>query len=88
MPSIGTRLQPNRTHAGIGGPASHRYWTHRIRDRMEEDNALSIGVAAWCAGDRVGDPVSDLSLSTERESALDAVSRELNEGVVTIRRLF
>jgi hypothetical protein len=65
---------------------------------MEEDNALSIGVAAWCASDRVGDPVSDLSLTAalrtrlnakiERESARDAVSRGLNEGVVTIRRLF
>jgi hypothetical protein len=29
---------------------------------MEEDNALSTGLAAWRAGDCVGDPVSDLSL--------------------------
>jgi hypothetical protein len=58
---------------------------------MEEDNALSTGLVAWCAGDCVGDLVPDLSLNergTERESARHAVSRELNEGVVTIRRLF
>jgi hypothetical protein len=60
---------------------------------MEEDNALSAGLAAWCAGDRVGDPVSDFSLTAALRTRLnakarDAVSRELNEGVVTIRRLF
>jgi aminoglycoside phosphotransferase (APT) family kinase protein len=60
---------------------------------MEEDNALSTGLAAWCAGDRVGDPVSDFSLIAAlrtilNASARDAVSRGLNEGVVTIRRLF
>ena len=46
---------------------------------MEEDNALSTGMAAWCAGDRVGDPVSDLSLITERKSARHAVSRGLKK---------
>jgi hypothetical protein len=60
---------------------------------MEEDNALSTGLAAWRAGDRVGDPVSDLSLTAAVRTKLnararDAVSRGLNEGVVTIRRLF
>jgi CreA protein len=56
---------------------------------MEEDNALSTGLAAGCAGDRVGDPVSDFSLNTFLNAkARNPVSRGLNKGVVTIRRLF
>jgi len=50
---------------------------------MEEDNALSTGMAAWCAGDRVGDPVSDLSLITERKSARD-VTRDARDGRVVV----
>src|SRR5471030_1489435 len=56
---------------------------------MEEDDALSTGMAAWCAGDRVGDPVSDLSLTTFLNAkARNAISRGLNEGVDTISTPF
>ena len=47
MPSIGPRLQSNRTLAGIGGPISHRYWTHRSEIEWRKTMPYLLG---WLLG--------------------------------------